>query len=142
MEIDEQRIINKTGYIKEQVSNLRRLVVERAREDIINDPWVINGMKYSIQTSIEACIDLTYHFCAKKLGYAPQDARDGFKRLASDGIISEADLEAYSQMIGFRNRVVHGYQNISAEVVYEIAKEDIGDLERFVEIIMKALKNN
>jgi uncharacterized protein YutE (UPF0331/DUF86 family) len=34
-----------------------------------------------LQTAIEACIDLTYHVCAKRLGQAPEDARDGLRRL-------------------------------------------------------------
>lgn len=33
-------------------------------------------MKYSLQTAVEAMIDLAYHVAAKKFGHAPTDARD------------------------------------------------------------------
>jgi uncharacterized protein YutE (UPF0331/DUF86 family) len=43
-------------------------------------------------------------------------------------------------MIGFRNRVVHGYQQVTPERVYEIASDELVDFERFIEQILKFLR--
>jgi len=43
-------------------------------------------------------------------------------------------------MIGFRNRVVHGYQEVSLERVYEMARNELGDFERFIAEIEPVLR--
>ncbi|MGE5557828.1 MAG: type VII toxin-antitoxin system HepT family RNase toxin [Bacillota bacterium] len=142
MTIDHERVLHKTAFIKEQTASLRKLLAEKTREEIINDPWILKGIKYTLQTAVEACIDLAYHLCAKKLGHAPADSRDAFKSLAAREIIPESDLEIYSAMIGFRNRVVHGYQDVAEEQIYKIAQENLHDLDRFSELVLKAVREN
>lgn len=45
--------------------------------------------------------------------------------------LSRKDLPVYGAMIGFRNRVAHGYQEVAPERVYEIARSELGDFEKF-----------
>jgi|GEM_PF-7085582 len=51
----------------------------------------------------------------------------------------ERILELYSAMIGFRNRVVHGYQTISSERVYEISSTDLEVFAVFIRRIRSFL---
>ncbi|NSW81658.1 MAG: DUF86 domain-containing protein [Syntrophothermus sp.] len=116
----------------EQVASIRELLKRKSKEEILADLWLIRGLKYSLQTSVEAIIDVSYHVAAKVYGYAPKDARDAVHCLVDRGILSQDNEVIYSSMIGFRNRVVHGYQEISAERVYEIADKELDDLLNFV----------
>lgn len=52
--------------------------------------------------------------------------------MAEGGLISSKDLPVYGAMIGFRNRVAHGYQEVSPERIYEIAKYEISDFEKYI----------
>jgi uncharacterized protein YutE (UPF0331/DUF86 family) len=141
MGIDRERIIQKAAFIKEQTAALRSLAAQRSKAAILGDRWVIKGIKYSLQTAIEACIDLAYHICAKRLSQAPVESRDAFKRLAAAGIISEAELLQYSAMVGFRNRVVHGYQEVADELVYGMLGDDLNDLDAFADRALSLLEN-
>lgn len=140
MGVDRERILKKVSYIREQVSGLERLLAEKSKEDIIHDPWIIKGLKYTLQTAIEAMIDTAYHISAKEYDYAPSNARDAFNKLAEAGLISRKDLPVYGAMVGFRNRVVHGYQEVSAERVMEIVQNELGDFERFIRQVSVLLK--
>lgn len=40
-------------------------------------------------------------------------------------------------MIGFRNRIVHGYLMVSDERLYEIAATDRGDLLQFLRFVFR-----
>lgn len=62
--------------------------------------------------------------------------------LVEKGLIPEADRLVYSAMIGFRNRVVRGYMEVSPERVYEMAEKELGDFERFIGQIMAVLAND
>jgi len=135
--LDYERINNKIVYINEQISSLRGLLSKKKQAEIINDPWLIKGIKYSLQTAIEALIDICYHICVKKFSHVPLDARDAMRLLVENGIISSDKLHVYSAMIGFRNRVVHGYQVVDATRVYEIVSQELGDFEDFIRCIRK-----
>jgi uncharacterized protein YutE (UPF0331/DUF86 family) len=122
----------KISFIQEQVSSIQELLDKKSKEEILTDSWLVKGLKYSLQTAIEAIIDLSYHIAVKKCGYAPIDARDAIRILVEREIISKENWPVYSAMIGFRNRIVHGYQSVSAVKVYEIAKNCLDDFNSFI----------
>ncbi|MGQ9558015.1 MAG: type VII toxin-antitoxin system HepT family RNase toxin [Desulfurispora sp.] len=130
--MDNERVFKKIGYIREQVASIRELLLNREKDDILNNPWLVRGLKYALQTAIEAVIDIAYHISAKKYFRAPRDARQAMQILAENGVISQERMAVYSSMIGLRNRIVHGYQDVSGERLYEILINHLDDLERFV----------
>lgn len=140
MALDPERIIRRTSYIREQTAILRRLISEHGTEGIIEDPWLLRAVKYVLHTAIEACIDLIYHVCAKRLGQAPENARDGLRRLQESGLLSEAQQAKYADMVGFRNRLVHGYQEVSNEYIDAVLRDGLSDLDQFAEIVLRLLR--
>ena len=137
---DRERVMAKIGYIREQVASIRELLNSKTKEQVLGDPWLVKGLKYALQTAVEAMIDLAYHIAAKKFGHAPADARDAVRVLMERGLIAPQNWPVYSAMIGFRNRVVHGYQEVSSERVYEMASNELGDFERFIREIEPVLR--
>lgn len=132
MAVDRERIMQKFAFIREQVSAISSLLSSRSREEILGDPWLIRGLKYALQTAIEAMIDVCYHVCARHYAYPPADARDALRLLRERGAVSEEDARTYTSMVGFRNRLVHGYEEVTPERVYDLAATRLGDLERFI----------
>jgi uncharacterized protein YutE (UPF0331/DUF86 family) len=122
----------KIGYIREQIVGIRKLLADKSKEEVLSDPWLIKGLKYALQTSVEAMIDIAYHIAAKEYNHAPSEAREAIRVLVDNGLVSRKDLPVYGAMIGFRNRVVHGYQEVAPERVYEIAEQELGDFETFI----------
>lgn len=139
MAVDRDRIEERAGYIRAQLNDLARLLSSRRREDILRDPWMLRGIRYALQTSIDAIFDIAYHVCAKGLHYGPQDGRDAIVKLASAGILRDEDVPVLQSMIGFRNRIVHGYLSVSDERVLDIAEYEVGDFERFLRQIFAYL---
>jgi uncharacterized protein YutE (UPF0331/DUF86 family) len=138
--IDHERVMTKITYIKEQLTDIQQLLHNKSKEQILKDPWIVKGLKYSLQTAIEAMIDIVFHICAKHFNKAPIDARNGLEILVENRVIDENSFFVYSQMIGFRNRIVHGYQQISDERLYEIVSKELGDFNKFVDSILKFIK--
>ena len=140
MAIDRDRILSKIAFIREQLTSIKTLLAEKSKEEILSNPWLVKGLKYSLQTAVEAMVDMAYHISAKKYDHAPSEARDALRVLAEGGLISQKDLPVYGAMIGFRNRVVHGYQEVTAERIYEIARNELGDFEKYIRQISILLK--
>ncbi len=81
-------------------------------------------------------IDIVYHVAAKKFNYPPSDARDALKMLSKKKVISASEFDTYSAMVGLCNRLVHGYEDVSPELLYEIITEQLGDFEKFIASII------
>ena len=65
----------------------------------------------------------------------PKNIRDSFKILAEHQIIS-ADIEKnLYKMIGFRNILVHEYQQLDLNVMANIIKNNLNDLLLFTDCI-------
>lgn len=43
-------------------------------------------------------------------------------------------------MVGFRNRLVHGYQRVTPERVCAIARDHLGDVTRFLEQVARLIE--
>ncbi|WP_338834294.1 hypothetical protein MHLNE_06650 [Moorella humiferrea] len=52
MAIDKERVLQKIAYIREQVSAIEELVKTSKRQEVLNDPWKLRGVKYALQTAI------------------------------------------------------------------------------------------
>jgi len=140
MTIDTERVMTKITYIKAQLTDIQQLLHSKSKEQILKDPWIVKGLKYSLQTAIEAMMDIIFHICAKHFNKAPTDARNGLEILVENKVIDNNSFFVYSQMIGFRNRIVHGYQQISGERLYEIVSKELGDFNKFIDSILKFIK--
>ncbi len=136
MTLDTDRLRRKIAYIRQQVNTINGIVKTYRRQKIIEDTLILSAIKYFLQTSIEAMIDIVYHVAAKKFNYPPSDARDALKMLSKKKVISASEFDTYSAMVGLCNRLVHGYEDVSPELLYEIITEQLGDFVKFIASII------
>lgn len=104
--IDARRVRERLAYIGEQVEDLRQLVAQSGTA-LLQDSWKVRGVRYTLQTAIEAMIDILYHLAAKALSFAPAHAREAVDHLSQHGLITAEEARLFREMIGFRNRLVH-----------------------------------
>jgi len=69
----------------------------------------------------------------------PEDYADTFKVMGEIGVFSKDFVERLMEMAKFRNRLVHIYWEVDDEVIFEIIREDVKDIEEFVEKFMRFL---
>ena len=58
----------------------------------------------------------------------------------SNEVNSEYNKIPWRQIIGMRNRIVHGYDNVDYEVIWNTAKESILELKSYCEEIIQFFK--
>lgn len=125
-EVQPGRVTEKAAYVRAELAFLRTLPVDLDRD---GHPAGVRAARYSLQTVVTALTDLAYHLCAKRLQYAPQNARDAFRRLTQVGAIPDALLSRISAMIGFRNLAAHGYEVFDDARLREVLGDQLGDVE-------------
>ena len=95
-----------------------------------------------LQISIEAVLDISQHIVARKHLGVPKTYRESIELLAKSGILSKKQLPNLINMIKFRNRAVHLYDDISGEEVYKIIQHRLPDFEYFIGFVVAYCLND
>jgi uncharacterized protein YutE (UPF0331/DUF86 family) len=93
-----------------------------------------------LRRTLEAVFDIGRHILAKS---GRVDLAAEYKSITTGltdlRIVDEQLGQKLTQMAGYRNRLVHMYNLISDEELYEIINSDLKDVEAFVSAIKKYL---
>lgn len=124
-------LTNLKGYV-EKLSTLAGL----SREEFLADFTKVESAKHLFQVSVECCLDVGNHIIASERFRAPKSYVESFEILAEQKIIPEGFLPTLRQMVQFRNRLVHLYWEVDAEIIYEILQKNLGDFDTFTKHVL------
>ena len=96
----------------------------------------VESAKHLFQVSVECCLDVSNHIIASERFRAPKSYAESFEILAEQGIIPEPLIPTLRKMVQFRNRLVHLYWEVDAEIIYEILQKNLGDFDILVNYIL------
>lgn len=103
--------------------------VARVRQEYHSDPatFVSNFSRQdaailNIQRACAAALDMGQHLIRREKLGVPQSARDVFVLLAQAGWIEGQLADGLKRMVGFRNIVMHDYQNLQLPITISIIK--------------------
>jgi uncharacterized protein YutE (UPF0331/DUF86 family) len=131
---DPDLIQKRLAVIESCLSDLRRL----ARPELLStDLREERFVEHTLQLAIQAAMDAASHIVSdRRLGEA-QSNRDLFTLLARDGWLPPALQARLAAMAGFRNILVHGYDDVDLAIVTDVLTTRLGDLDAFVEAIRR-----
>jgi len=93
-----------------------------------------------LRRAIQAFFDLLRHLLARAYGRGVLEYKELARVAAEVGLVRDPHLAAVAlQIAGFRNRLVHFYQEVTGEEMYGILQSDLADLEKLVEEVRQAL---
>jgi uncharacterized protein YutE (UPF0331/DUF86 family) len=139
--VNKERMKQFVGEIKEALLILRGYIV-KGKEEILSDPTILSSIKYNLIVAIQGCIDICNHLVAKKGGRAPEDYADCFKLMAELRILGKGLSERLARMAKFRNLLIHLYWRIDNEQIYQILTRNLDDIDQFLEVLGKFLKQD
>lgn len=141
IDFDREKINSKLSLIIENLQMLKYLQ-KLSPEEFAQDFRNVESAKHLLQVSIEAMIDIANHIISRGRLGRPKSYAESFKILHNRGLLTPEQAETYSVMIKFRNRVVHLYQKVDPEQVYDIVQNKLQDFAAFVEVIRRFLNEN
>ncbi|WDC85702.1 DUF86 domain-containing protein [Caloramator sp. mosi_1] len=99
-----------------------------------------------LQLCIETCINIGSRIISleqfTKNISVPETYADVFEILKDIGLIDEEFSKNLKNMAKFRNKLVHMYWELDDTIVYDIIKNNLGDVEEFMRISAEYIKNN
>ena len=128
-------VINeRLNHVKEGVKNLKEFL-KVSKENFLKNGKLIGAVKYEIIKTFEAISSICSHIAVKKLGIKPNFYAECFEILKKNKILEEKLADNLIKMAKFRNLIIHMYQKVNDEKVYEVVKNGIKDIEDFIKVI-------
>lgn len=133
------------SLIDRKLESLRRCLTRvRARrpaslETLLSDPDAQDILSLNLTRAVQLCVDLGAHLLAGTEGAPPETMGATFDALERAGILEHRLASRMRAAVGFRNVVIHSYQEIDWAIVFAIARERLVDFEDFAHAVVDAL---
>jgi uncharacterized protein YutE (UPF0331/DUF86 family) len=133
---DPALVAKKLALIETCLSDLRRL----ARPDsLASDIREQRFVEHTLQVAIQAALDVASHIVSDRRLGEPRTNRELFDLLERDGWLEATLTATLRNMAGFRNVLVHGYDDVDLAVVQDILANHLSDLTAFVAAIRRGM---
>ena len=134
--IEKDLVLAKAGKVD---SHLRRIREKKAvtLEEFLGDLDRQESILFNMQMAIQSCIDIAAHVISDEEMGVPGSTNEMFYMLQENSWLPPELTEKMVAAAGFRSLIVHEYDNVDLKRVYDIAQQDISDLEDFLKAIVK-----
>lgn len=130
-------ILNKKESIERCVKQIREYYRLSRDEPFETDFLLQDAIAVNLQRACQQTLDLANHVVKNnKLGL-PKESRQSFQLLFENKVINREILEKMQKMVGFRNVLVHQYQELDIDLMKDIVENHLDDLIEYTRQIMK-----
>ncbi len=141
MEKDKQeKIESKISAIKKYLRELDNYQ-EVSADDIREIGQVRGAVERYLQLAVQSTIDLAETVIAYKKLRKPSTLSESFDILREGKIIDDKLSEQLINIAGFRNIIIYQYREVDEEIMINILKNNLGDIEGFIKIIERKIIN-
>ena len=129
---DPDLVAKKLAKIETCVEQLRTLAnPERLNTDIREQRFV----EHTLQIAIQSLLDVASHIVSDERLGEPRTNREMIDLLERGGWIAADLSQRLRNMVGFRNILVHGYEDVDLTIVRDVVERRLGDLLEFVAVV-------
>jgi len=139
--IREKVVAERAAWIEEMVEGIRALPLED-QEAFGQDSRNVAAAESYLRRALEALIDLGRHFLSKGFGQSVAEYKEVGRQLLRHGVLGQAEADLMAKLAGYRNRLVHFYDRVSPEELYEICSTRLGDIFSLLHALRKWLSQH
>ena len=131
--IDLKIVADRLAIVSFCVTAMRRLPASHLEE--FEADWRNAAAADSLlRRAIEALFDTARHVLAKAFGLGPLEYREVARLAAEKELVTDPGLQSrLREIAGFRNRLTHFYDEVTAEEIVGVVRDELGDLEALAE---------
>lgn len=128
MKISAKTVATKVEQIETMLRGIASLPLE-SEEVFLADPRMVAAGESFLRRALEALLDLGRHILAKGFSIAAVEYKTIPIELGKAGVLSPKLAELLTKMAGYRNRLVHFYEEVTPDELYELLKHHVDDIE-------------
>jgi uncharacterized protein YutE (UPF0331/DUF86 family) len=129
-------IQRKFALLDQQVMRLKEHLGAVSREQFAQN-WALRTIsERAIQVCVEIMIDVAERVIAQAGAGPTATAAEAIDRLVQLRVLRDA--EPYRSMVRMRNLIVHGYEEVNPDLLYDVISGRLDDFRRFRDEIDRA----
>lgn len=138
-------MINKV-LIKSKIKRMLKYINEietyrpKSLQEYKNNLILKRFIERNLELAIQEMIDICKHLVSRLNLEEPSSYANCIDILVEENIISKDRAEIYKQMIKFRNLLIHTYEKIIDDKIYEIIEKHLKGFNNFAEEIERYLR--
>lgn len=136
----ENKILRKLNFMQKCVGYLKSIDTDSNNLDM--NYGLRSAVERNFQLAIESAIDIGEIIISEKGFERPEDYRSVFMILGKQGIIPMDFAEDFSVAAGFRNVLVHIYEEVDSSLLDVFLNERLDDFDKFARHIATYISNN
>jgi uncharacterized protein YutE (UPF0331/DUF86 family) len=133
--IDRELVTRKIVLIGGDLEELRKLDAA-GLDAYLADPYKEVLAERFLERMISRMIDVNYHVITGSGRTPPRDYHASFTELGKMGILEPKFASRIAREAGLRNRIVHEYDEIEPEKVFEAIRSAIADMPVYLKAVL------
>ena len=101
-------------------------------DDFLRDDITQDVVEYNLFIAINMIIDIATHIVVDNNMGNPETFGEAFVILNKEKYLNNDETEVYVNMVGLRNILSHEYISINKNIIYDILKNKLVDIKRFI----------
>jgi len=140
--MNQRDIQTKLDVITDNLDKLN-ILKDKTFEEFTSDFRNIDSTLHRLQTSIQALLDIGSYIIASLGLRTPNTNSEIIEILNESGYLpKDKAAKTYIKISQFRNRIVHLYNHIDTETLYDILINELGDIIAFYTDLIKIIENH
>ncbi len=134
-------VMNKKESIERCVEQVRLYYSRPSDVGFEEDHLRQDAIAVNLQRAAEQVIDLANHVIKQKKLGLPKESRESFDILGQAGVIPRDLVEKLKGMVGFRNILVHQYEDLDIKIMIDVIEHHLGDLIDFTNRVARYMQD-
>jgi len=134
-------ILQKSAQVEAMLRGMEGLPLGTLEEFVADSRNPAAAESY-LRRALEGLLDLARHILAKGLGQAPAEYKEVAAMSASAGLLSEGQGALMMRIAGYRNRLVHFYDEVSENELYDICSSQLGDVRALLDALLEWVRRH
>lgn len=143
--ISKTKVEAKLAILREAIQELEKIGKEFSQNEFTQNKEKFAVAEHFLRRALEAIFDISNHIISRftySPGRRPKTIKEIALELGKKGIVDLKFSEnKLVKMTGYRNRLVHFYDEVSPKEIYQIITHDLEDLEFFASKIIEVLND-
>jgi uncharacterized protein YutE (UPF0331/DUF86 family) len=134
-------VLNRAAWVRKMLDDIRALPLG-SFDEFNSDMRNPNSAESCLRRGLEALLDLGRHILAKKFGRGVIQYKEIPEAMRECGVIDARTAELLTEMAGYRNRMVHFYNEVTREELFDICTNRLTDVEHVLDEILGWLRSD
>jgi uncharacterized protein YutE (UPF0331/DUF86 family) len=132
--MDEQLVAQKLESLRRCIQRVESKLPDNV-ETLLTDLDAQDIVSLNLTRAVQMSVDIAAHWLAgHSESTAPKTMGQAFDALANSGVIEHELAVRMRKSVGFRNVMVHNYDDVNWEIVFAICQYHLGDFRAFAKV--------